>query len=219
MKPFDRTAEATQELAAFTKKLWDALVPSSGACVSVQGELVRVNERLWAEAMQEGMGNYYESDDGRARYGAMIVFLLDTLVANRAGALEGEDVDYFARVRGALDTDWRARSRMIALENGEGELSAAEAAELEQLAAAPELVPWQEMLTRAERCVANHCMIAAELVDRDGKPVTERGVRNVLHVFEPAPAPAAPCPKCNGKGWLAPSSPSDFPAMCSCKQA
>ena len=218
MKPFDRSAEGTPELAAFTKRLWDALVPNSGACVSVQGELVRVTERLGTEAITQAMWTYYETADGRSRYGAMIVFLLDTLVANRTGALDEEDVGYFARVRGRLDTDWRARSRMLALENGEGELSAAEVAELEQLSSSPELVHWEEVLTRAERCVANHCLKTPALVDRDGKPVTENGVRNVLHVFEPPPAPP-PCPKCTGKGWLPPSSPSDFPAMCSCKTA
>jgi hypothetical protein len=226
MKPFERSAEATEELAAFTKKVWDALVPRTGECTSVQGELVRATERLFAEAFNEGMGNYYDgvessADLARSYYGAMVIFVLDTLVASRGRALDDDDVEYFANVRSRLDADWLARRRIAALETCEGEsdveMTAAEKAEYDELAASPDVVPWQEVLTRAERCVANYCLKNPDLVDRDGKAVVEGGVRSITHIFEPPPA-APPCPKCNGKGWLPPSSPSDFPAMCSCKK-
>ena len=52
MRKFEPAEEATEtapgsdRLEAFTKALYQALVPNSGACVSVQGELVRANERL-----------------------------------------------------------------------------------------------------------------------------------------------------------------------------
>ena len=54
MKMFDLTDEDNSDvnpmpgerLQAFTKALWDALVPGNGSCASVHGELIRANETL-----------------------------------------------------------------------------------------------------------------------------------------------------------------------------
>src|SRR5664279_6233165 len=92
---FDRTDEGSsndnrmpgERLAAFTKAMWDALVPGNGSCASVQGELVRANERLQSEYFRNGMGNYFGRDEPNEtladnHYGALLLFILDTMVAN-----------------------------------------------------------------------------------------------------------------------------------------
>src|SRR5262245_60792312 len=114
MDRFDRTEEAvesrmsSERLQLFTKALLDACVPlpQSGECGSVQGELIRANTRLQSEYFRNAMGNYYwewgDSDEGNPEvastfFGALLFFLLDTLISNRNEALDAEDLAYFTR--------------------------------------------------------------------------------------------------------------------------
>jgi len=239
--PFQRSDEATpaaaesERLRAFTKALWDALVPPSGECIAVQGELVRANERLQSELFRNGLSNYYcqegHGPGGREgtvadnHYGKLLLFLLGTLVANRNGALDAEDVAYFEAVLRLVSPDWERNVRIGALtskledselEGTEG-LSEAERAELEALESEGGGPPWEELFSRAARCLANWCLANPELVDRGGNAVEERGLRDVRHVFEPPPPPP-PCPLCKGKGWIAAADPTGFAEPCACKR-
>jgi len=234
VKPFERSDEATHttpasaRLLAFMKALWDAFVPDSGECLSVQGELVRVNDRLVGELLRNGFGNYYEADDDEKLedmfYGKMLLFLLDTLVANRGEALDVEDVAYFEAVRGAALVDWNSehvrRARISELEEKCGDEGGDDAVrrELDELEEAHGDGPdWERIFARAERCVANWCLVNQDLIDRNGRSIEDGGVRRVDHVFNPPPPPP-PCPKCNGKGWLPAASAGEFPKACWCKQ-
>ena len=49
MKRFERDEQGSDRLREFHSKMWKALVPPSGECASVQGELVRAVERLTDE--------------------------------------------------------------------------------------------------------------------------------------------------------------------------
>jgi hypothetical protein len=230
MKRFERSEQGTtcERLQAFTKALWQALVPASGECASVQGELVRVHGRLVSEFFREGMGNYYCKGEGNETlagtfYGQMVLFMLDTLSENRGQALDDDDVAYFAGVRGKVEPDWVLHERLDALsyqsEDADSpELTDAEKKELAELEAKDPGFEWEELFDRAERCTANWCLANHELIDRKGRNVQEGGVGCVMHVFDPPPPPP-PCPLCKGRGWLAPTNPTDFPAVCSCKQA
>jgi hypothetical protein len=218
---------ASDRLQTFTKVLWDVLVPAAGECASVQGELVRARGRLESEYFQNGMANYYLRDrptEGLADryYGKLLLFLLDVLIENRSHAIDAEDVAFFSTVRSALEADWLRGIRIGELneqaENADApELTDAEREELEQLEAIAG-PPWEALWSRAERCIANWCIESPTLVDRRGHPVDERGVRDVRHIFEPPPPPAA-CPMCKGRGWLMPKDASQFPEVCSCKKS
>src|ERR1700722_7587024 len=162
MRRFDRTDEATDEnmmgserLRAFNKAMWAALVPPEGECASVQGELIRASERLQGEYFRNGLGNYYEpaATLGETFYGGMLVFLLDTLIANRSTALDAEDVAYFEEVRRLVEPDWLRHHRMSDLEEkcGESDASEAETRELEELEVV-EGLGWEHLFRRAERC-------------------------------------------------------------------
>ena len=186
MKKFERADEADAEtnrpaserLQAFTKALWDGLVPKHGACTSVQGELVRANDRLLGECLRNGMANYFDPDETLAEnyYGALLLFVLDTMIANRNEALSDEDVAYFTEVRRELSPQRDRGLRSDALYHkaeSEGEaLTAAEEAELAQLDALPRGPHWEDLFNRAERCIANWCLTNTALIDREGAPVT-----------------------------------------------
>ena len=232
MKTFDRIDEGDPEqnrlpserLQAFTKALWDALVPGEGACASVQGELIRANERLQSEYFRNGMGNYFhrEEPDGTLAdnyYGELILFVLDTMIANRNEALADDDVAYFTEIRREIEPQWLRglRSDELFWKAEEEGLSDAEKEELARLDDQPRGPSWEPLTSRAGRCIANWCLRNTALIDREGRPVVERGIRDVMHVVEPPPAPP-PCPLCNGKGWLVPKSASDFPSICPCKR-
>lgn len=232
MKNFDVADEGnsqenrpgSERLQAFTKALWDALVPDDGSCASVQGELIGANERLQSEHFRNGMGNYFgraEPDETLADtfYGELVLFMLDTMIANRNQALSDDDVAYFTEVRRDIEPQWLRGLRSDELFY-KGEEAARTNAEKEELAQLDEQAPgpnWEDLFNRAERCIANWCLTNTALIDREGKPVTEGGVSDVIHIFEPPPPPP-PCPLCNGKGWIAPTNAGDFPSMCSCKE-
>lgn len=225
MTPFDRAEEATdttpssERLRAFTKAVWDALVPRTGECVSLQGELIRANERLLSECLRNGMCNYYVDDETVAQnyYGALALLILDTLIANRGGALAADEVAYFADVRSRLARDRTQSLRLRDLEQKEEALTDAEARELEVLSDDPAArVNWEALCNRAERCIANWCLANPELVDRQGRPVEERGVRHLEHLLNPPPPPPK-CPRCSGRGFLQPTDERKFPERCSCQ--
>jgi hypothetical protein len=231
MDPFGRSEQyqegckASDRLLAFHKAMWDGLVPKSGECASVQGELVRVIERLMSELLREGMGNYYTPDDdgdgfADGFYPKMAAFLLDTLAANRGGALDADDVAAFAGARALLEADWNTQQKIDAIvwkEEEEGELSDVERKDLEQLEASHDAPDWGSLLDRAHRCVANWCIANPELIDGDGTPVVENGLADVRHVLDPPPPPPV-CSICNGRGWVPAADPSSFPEMCACKR-
>jgi len=225
MKPFDRTEEATdvagssERLQSFTKALWEALVPRSGECASVQGELVRANERLLTECLQNGMGNYYVEDEeiGQSSYGRLVLFILRTLVENRGGALDAEEVAYFAEIRGRLERDRALKLRIQELELKEEELTDEEAREIEELSGKDsERIHWVALYNRAERCIANWCIANPELIDRSGRSIEEGGVRNLDRILNPPPPPPK-CPLCNGRGFIQPKDDRSFPERCSCQ--
>ena len=232
MKKFDSSDEGSSDenrpgserLQAFTKALWDALVPAEGSCASVQGELIRAHERLQSESFRNGMGNYFhrEHPDGTLAdnyYGELVLFVLDTMISNRNHALSDDDVAYFSAVRRDIEPQWLRglRNDELFYKSEEEELTDAEKEELAQLDSQPRGPNWGDLFHRAERCIANWCLANTQLIDRAGKPVTEGGVSDVLHIFEPPPPPRA-CPLCNGKGWIAPANAGDFPSVCSCKK-
>jgi hypothetical protein len=234
MERFDETDDGDAEghrvpserLRAFTKALWDALVPKQGPCASVQGELIRANERLQAEHYRNGMANYFapreEHTSGALAdnyYGELVLFLLDTMVANRNQALTEEDVAYFATMRREIEAQWaRAlRSDELYYKADEEKLSQGEEEELASLDELRRGPDWEELCSRASRCIANWCLANTMLIDRHGKPVVERGIRDVMHIFDPPPAPRQ-CGLCEGKGWIPARQENDFPAMCSCRK-
>jgi len=224
MKPFDRTeasdtAGSSERLRSFTGAIWKALVPRQGECASVQGELIRANERLTTECFQNGMGNYYveEEEIGQNYYGRLALFILNTLMENRGGALDADDLAYFAGIRGRLETDRALRLRIQELEIKEGELTEEEGRELEALCDKDsERIPWEALFNRAERCIANWCIANPELIDRRGRPVEEGGVRSLEQILDP-PAPPPKCPLCGGRGFIQPRDDRSFPERCSCQ--
>jgi hypothetical protein len=192
MQRFERADEATDDkpasdrLEAFTQAIYTALVPESGACVSMQGELVRAIERICSEALRNGMMNYYEASEPLADnyYGALVLFVLATMIENRGSALDAEDVAYFVELRRILEPDRARVGRLTELE-AENELSEAEERELEQLLASEDDVErpaWEWVYNRAQRCVANWCIANPSLIDREGNPVVERGIRDITAI-------------------------------------
>src|SRR6188508_1244741 len=114
MDRFDRTDD---RLTEFTQALWNALVPQDGECISVQGELVRAILRLESEHYRNGMMNYYAPDtpahglaDGY--YPKLLLFVTETLAANRNGANADASVAYFADVRKRAESDWSIQMRI-----------------------------------------------------------------------------------------------------------
>lgn len=232
MKKFDRFDEsdsqknpaASERLREFTKAMWNSLVPSSGPCASLQGELVRANERLQSEYLRNGMGNYFVRDEPQEsladnHYGQLVLLVLDTMIANRNQALVEDDVAYFAEVRRQIEPQWLVglRSDKLFNKSEEEELSAAEKEELAQLDAQPRGPAWDDLFARLERCIANWCLTNTVLIDRAANPVTERGISDVTHIFAPPPPPPK-CRICHGKGWIVPTNPGDFPSFCACKK-
>jgi hypothetical protein len=223
MQPFDKSEEATliqppsARLAAFTKAVWDALVPSNGECASVQGELVRARERLASEYYRNGMSNYYFEPFEENYFAALLQFVLGILVENRGGALADEDVVFFADIRGRVESDWVRSLARSELEQQEEPLTVEQEKQYDLLDV--ELrssgIHWEEFSNRAERCIANWCIANPKLVDRSGHPSVERGVSDIRHVFEP-PAPAPKCPMCQGRGFIQPKDPTKYPERCSC---
>jgi hypothetical protein len=222
---FDRNDDRLRD---FLGAIWKTLVPSTGECASLQGELVRADARLSDESYRNGLGNYYHPDqetDGFAEgfYPKMLVFLLETLAANANDANDADTVAYCADALARAPLDWEKQRRIIAIveraeEDENRELSDAENAEIETLEAAPERLDWEDLLNRTEIAVGNYCLANPVLVDLAGKPIEEGGVTDIRHIFDPPPPPP-PCPLCNGKGWVAPADPTQFPTMCSCKTA
>lgn len=234
MDIFDRTEEAdipsnrmpSERLVAFLKAMWDALVPDSGACVSMQGELVRAKQRLDNEHYRNGMCNYFDCDQSNlsmseSHYGGMMLFILDTMIENRNDALTEEDVAYFVDVRAVIEPQWRRGMRVNTLydKSEEGTITEEEEAELARIEPLPRGPHWEMFFARAERCIANWCLKNSALVDREGNPVVEGGIRDVNELFEARSErkPSAVCATCGGKGWLPPKNAGDFPATCRCK--
>jgi hypothetical protein len=223
MQPFELSDQGTDEkpsserLQAFTEAMWKALVPPRGECVSVQGEMIRGNDRLMSELLRNGMGNYYHPDETTSEnyYGQMLMLILDTLIENKNGPLSAEDVAAFTEIRRRVEPDRARALRLAQLEDSETELTPAEQQELEGLAGHPENIDFGSFFHRAERCIANWCIANPELVDRNGKPVEERGLRNVEHVFNPPPPPEK-CKLCGGKGFVQPED-GGFPKRCECQ--
>jgi hypothetical protein len=221
----DRFDRNDDRLGAFTRTLWNALVPPSGECVSVQGEMVRAYGRLASEHYRNGMGNYYvpdEDDHGFAdgHYPQLLVFVLTKLVENENAAHDALTLAYFAGVLEHAPRDWELQRRIDVIAERESEenreLSDQELAEIQELEDDPARLAWEELLARTEIAVANYCLANPILIDRRGKPIEEGGVNDIRHIFEPPP-PTPVCPLCNGKGWIAAGDPTQFPAMCTCK--
>ena len=227
MDRFEECDEGGERLQAFNKSIWDRLVPRSGPCRSLQGELVRASLRLQSEYYRNGLGNYYvreKPEEGLADnpYGGGVLLVIDTLVANRGGSLHERDVTYLTKMREAVVRDWELKIRLGDLEEksvdgGGTGLTEQEAQELEQLEQLEEsdAVDWEKYFARAERCIANWCLANPALVDLQGKPIREGELSDLRHIFEPPP----PCPKCNGKGWLVSADRSQFPTPCECAGA
>jgi len=220
VKPFDPSEQATgtelssPRLQSYHQVLWTALVPRSGECASIQGEMIRAVERLRAELLRNGMGNYYDRGPlDSNHYGKLLTLVLDTLARSEGSALSTDDVGYFAKARSGLDADRIAVHRLGEMEERE-DASDAER-ELAQADADAHAIDWNELIHRAERCVANWCIAHPQLVDRRGQPVEERGHRDLRHVFEP-PRPPPVCPLCNGKGFIQPTGKNGWPKPCKC---
>jgi hypothetical protein len=220
---FDRNDE---RLEAFTRKVWDALVPPSGECASVQGEMVRAHGRLTSEHYRNGMGNYYTPDEeshgfADGHYPGLLVYVLTKLIENANAANDALTVDWFRDVLARAPRDWALQQRINDINEREHEegrdLTDEELAEIDALDEDPSRLAWEEVLDRIEIAVANYLLANPLLVARaGGQPIEEGGVKDIRHIFDPPPAPP-PCPLCNGKGWLAPADASQFPAVCSCK--
>lgn len=228
MRRFDRGDEGidrqldSERLRAFHKALCDALVPGTGKPVSVQGELVLAFTLLRGPFLLYGMEDYYGDDSSdefeNTFLGEGTLFMLDTLIENRNAPLDDEDLAFFTDVRNVVEADWLVGRRIAELnhKSNESEASEVESKELRELEAAGGLA-WEEVLNRADRCIANWCIANPHLVDREGRRVEDRGIREVKTIFEPPPPPPPPCPHCRGKGWLPPMDASQFPERCSCK--
>ncbi len=193
MQRFERSDESTDDkpaserLEAFTKSIWAALVPDDGECISLQGELVRANDRLCSEALRNGMMNYYAVGEPIEEnyYGQLLLLLLDTMIANRGGALDGDDVAYFVELKRLVGPNRELICRLTELE-AEEDLDEAGARELEQLLATEDEVEapaWEWLYNRAQRCIANWCIANPQLIDRAGQPVTERGLRDLTRLL------------------------------------
>jgi hypothetical protein len=79
------------------------------------------------------MGNYFGRDDpdetlADTHYGELLLFLLDTLIANRGHALSDENVAYFTNVRRDVEPQWLRglRSDELYYKGEEGELTPGE---------------------------------------------------------------------------------------------
>ena len=180
-----------QRLEEYTDTLYRVLVPGSGDSASVQDELIRARSRLESDYYREGMGNYYEHDASEnlaeTYYGGLVVFMLDTLIENRNQALDDQDVAYFVEVRRTVEPNWQWKKRLDALNNrAEGtdqpELSAIEEQELEQLESGGPTLDWEELFERAQRCIANWCIMNPTLIDRGGRAVDHGAVREVTQI-------------------------------------
>lgn len=214
------SAEPEGRLRAFIDTLWKRLVPSNGECVSVQGELVRVNGRLTSELFRNGMCNYYGSgtEEEESLYVGWAVFLLDTLIENEGEANRADELAPLVVARGLISADCareRHLSELVALREEET-ITEAQQRELDALEDGKSLIDWEPLLNRAERCAANWCLANPLLFDRKGMPVEEGGVRDVSHLFEPPP-PAPKCPLCGGRGFVQKDERS-FPELCGCKR-
>lgn len=222
---FSRDDEASDgrptgpRLESFLDAVWKALVPKQGECRSVQGQLVLAIQHLQAVFLRDGPEPYYDTEGSANRLVAMLRHVLDTLVANRGEALDPEDVAFFASIRAQVDSDWRRGHRRFELlgKANDETASADELAEIERLEATPAL-PWPDLFARAERCVANYCLVSPVLVDRAGAPTSDQGVRDLRHVFAPPP-PTPVCASCGGKGWVPAKDASSFPTVCSCRSS
>ena len=182
------TSMGSARLQAISKAIYDCLVSGSGPCESVQGELVRANDRICSEHLRNGMGNYYFDDQSGKlgdNYYGQLEFLLDTLIENRNRALSDEDVAYFAEVRRLVEPDWARTCRLTELEGSEVDLSEAERHELEALLAAENQPAWEELYNRAQRCIVNWCLANPRLMDRQGKHVEERGIHDLTSLLRP----------------------------------
>lgn len=138
------------------------------------------------------MGNYFGRDEPdetlEENYcGELLLFVLDTMIANRNQAPSDDDVAYFSEVRRDIEPQWlRAlRSDELLSKAEEEELTAAEKDELAVLDEQPRGPDWEGLFNRCERCIASWCLRNTALIDRRGKPVSERGVFDVMHFFDP----------------------------------
>ena len=180
------------------------------------------------------MANYFHDDDGARLadnyYGGLLLFMLDTLIANQGNTLSEEDVSYFTSVRENAESQWRNALRCDELyyRAEKTELSAEEKAEFERLDGMARGPAWEELCERAERCIANWCLANTALVDRSGKRVVAGGVSDVMEIFvrpevvesrvpPSVRGPVGECAICGGKGWIASKVVSEFPTMCSCR--
>jgi hypothetical protein len=201
MRSFDRTeqgdtesgVEASARLEEFTPALWTALVPKLGSCCSIQGELVRANRRLLNEQLQNGLYNYYDHEQqgtadsfGQNNYGRLLLFLLDTLIANRGDALSSEDVGYFERFRELAMIDWKNRPRRLALEPRflSDLMSTEERRQYGSLCMESYGFDVEDLYDHAQRCIANWCLANPELIDMEGRPVTEGGLSSLVPLIQ-----------------------------------
>ena len=205
-------------LADFVKRVWEGLVPSSGECVSVQGELIRVPGRLLGELFRNGFSNYYDSDRPRteSHYGGWLEFALGVVLENQGDANTDADLGLLRDARAHLDADYARELRIRHLQGrfDDDLLTPEEDAEFTQLERGNALIAWEATLTRLERCAANWVLTHPLLVDRKGAPVKEGGVADVRHLFSPPPPPPK-CPLCGGRGWTQ-ADEKRFPERCAC---
>jgi hypothetical protein len=211
--------EPRGRLQDFTQALLGALVPHSGSCSSVQGELVRAHAILVEELARSRMGNYYPNHVsqqlGATLYSALLVLVLDTLIANRNDGLNPEDVAYLVAARQTLDTDWERALRVMDLAESHS-LTEAQERELRELEDGGPLLAWEQLLARTERCIGNWCIANPILLDKAGQRVpTSEGGMDIRSRFEPQSA-VAPCGVCGGKGWRT-AHPGSHAELCVCK--
>lgn len=171
MKPFDQLVEI--------------LVPNTGACVSIQGELLRAAAILEHEYRVQRMAIYYVRPD----YRDLAAFVLDVLLANKGKIAGVDDLDAFASARRDLDTDFAVGARLARLQDLDfaRKITRAQRRELAALERRDAVVDWADVLPRMKRCVEKWCLTHPVLVDLAGRPVREGGITDLRFVFEPLP--------------------------------
>ena len=217
MKTFSQSEQGSERLRAFTKASYETLVPASGSADTIHGELLRANDRILSEALRNGMANFYNPDETLEEnyYGSLLLFMLETLIKNVGNAVDREDVEYFKHIRSSLEADRQTVSRLMELEDKDGELTPPEETEYARLEQKAGTIAWEDLYDRAERCIANWCVVNSELVPYGGDTFRPKNRPKLIEELFNTP-PVEVCVRCSGKGWIA-AQPGAFPEKCVCQ--